>query len=59
MAAAREHIRAEHKIKKDAMVDKAIKVSVTSIYDIHRVLEFWTLPVRIPPLSTFGTDLQY
>ena len=26
MAAAREHIKSEHKIKKDAMVDKAIKV---------------------------------
>ena len=28
MAAAREHIKSEHKIKKDAMVDKAIKVII-------------------------------
>ena len=27
MAAAKDHIRSEHKIKKDAMIDKAIKAS--------------------------------
>ena len=38
MAAAREHIRSEHKIKKDAMVDKAIKVGMKIV-----ILRYLTL----------------
>ena len=38
MAAAREHIRSEHKIKKDAMVDKAIKVGIKIV-----ILRYLTL----------------
>ena len=33
LAAARDHLKSEHKIKKDTMVDKAIKVIVP--YKLH------------------------
>ena len=39
MTAARDHIRSEHKIKKDAMIDKAIKASSELLQ--HRLTILW------------------